>query len=62
MEPRLPGISLAAKNLIDSLTFGLGRMAAIAWPDPRSYDAAHPFSREPVEGLEERLPVSVAGD
>jgi hypothetical protein len=61
MEPRLPGISMAAWNLIDSLTFGLGRMAAIARLDPRSYDAIHPFSREPAEGLEERLPLSVAG-
>ncbi|MBS0002844.1 MAG: hypothetical protein KFF45_07185 [Thioalkalivibrio sp.] len=61
MESRLPGISLAAKNLIDTLAFGLGRMAAIARLDPRSYDAASPFNKVPVEGLEKRLPLSVAG-
>lgn len=61
MEPRLPGIPLACRNLIDTLAFGLGCIARIARLDPRSYDAAHPFSREPVEGLENPLPLTVDG-
>ena len=61
IEPRLPGISLACRNLIDTLAFGLGLMARIARRDPGSYGALNPFSREPVEGLEKRLPLSVDG-
>lgn len=61
MNRHLPGISLAARNLVDTLAFGLGRMAGISRDNPRSYDGRHPFSREPVKGLEKPLPLSVEG-
>ena len=38
MEPRLPGISMAARNLIDTLAFGLGQMASIEQRLPLSLD------------------------
>lgn len=45
MEPRLPGISMAARNLIDSLVFGLGELAGLG----------------KLAGIEKRLPLSIGG-
>ena len=59
MEPRLPGISGAARNLITSLVFGLGEMARIRMPmieDPRSVQLQIEEPR-----FEKPLPLSTAG-
>jgi len=45
MEPRLPGISMAARNLIDSLVFGLGEMAKIKKQLPLSIDGVEALAR-----------------
>jgi len=45
MEPRLPGISGSARNLIASLVFGLGEMARIENPLPFSIAGVEAFAR-----------------
>ena len=45
MEPRLPGISGAARNLIASLVFGLGEMARIEKPITFSIAGVEAFAR-----------------
>jgi predicted transcriptional regulator len=45
MEPRLPGISMAARNLIDSLVFGLGELARIEKRLPLSIGGVESLAR-----------------